>query len=82
MSRIPGNTNGKRFPSRKENGKWFCRMCGAELSGRKTSFCGRRCLRDFFMLTDWRIFGHEVEALCKRLRRNYYIKEDLRKAMG
>ena len=30
---------------------------------------------------DWRKFGHDVEALCKRLGRNYYIKEDLRKAM-
>lgn len=53
MSRIPGNTNNKRFPYRKVEGKWLCRMCGTELSGRKTSFCGRRCLRDFFMQTDW-----------------------------
>ncbi|SBV93224.1 hypothetical protein KL86DPRO_10497 [uncultured delta proteobacterium] len=53
MSRIPGNTNDKRFPCRKVEGKWLCRMCGTELSGRKTSFCGRRCLRDFFMQTDW-----------------------------
>ena len=53
MSRFPGNTNTKRFPARKENGKWHCRICGVELAGRKTSFCGRRCLRDFFMLTDW-----------------------------
>ncbi len=30
---------------------------------------------------DWRRFGHEVEALCKRLGRNYYIKKDLRAAM-
>lgn len=53
MSRVPGNTNNKRFPCRKVEGKWLCRMCGTELAGRKTSFCGLRCLRDFFMLTDW-----------------------------
>jgi DNA repair photolyase len=30
---------------------------------------------------DWRQFGHDVEALCKSLGRNYYIKEDLRAEM-
>jgi hypothetical protein len=30
---------------------------------------------------DWYEFGHNVEALCKRLGRNYQIKEDLRRAM-
>lgn len=30
---------------------------------------------------DWKRFGHDVEALCKLLGRNYYIKEDLRKEM-
>ncbi len=24
MSRFPGNTNTKRFPARKEDGKWHC----------------------------------------------------------
>jgi 5-methylcytosine-specific restriction endonuclease McrA len=47
--------NYSRFPSKKnEDGKPLCRMCGAVLTGRRTSFCGRRCLRDFFMLTDWK----------------------------
>ena len=32
--------------------------------------------------TDWRQFGIYMEALCKRLGRNYYIKEDLRAAMN
>lgn len=32
--------------------------------------------------TDWRQFGIDIEALCKRLGRNYYIKEDLRAAMN
>jgi DNA repair photolyase len=30
---------------------------------------------------DWPAFGRTVEALCKRLGRTYYIKEDLRKEM-
>lgn len=30
---------------------------------------------------DWAAFGREAEELCQRLGRNYYIKEDLRKAM-
>jgi DNA repair photolyase len=30
---------------------------------------------------NWQQFGHEIEALCKRLGRNYYIKEDLRAEM-
>ncbi len=32
MSRVPGNTNNKRFPCRKVEGKWLCRMCGTELA--------------------------------------------------
>lgn len=32
--------------------------------------------------TDWRQFDIDIEALCKRLGRNYYIKEDLRAAMN
>ena len=31
---------------------------------------------------DWHQFGHDVEALCQRLGRNYYIKDDLRREMG
>lgn len=30
---------------------------------------------------DWAAFGHKAEALCLEYGRNYYIKEDLRKAM-
>lgn len=53
MSRS-GKTNGHRFPSRKnKDGKRLCRMCSGVMTGRKTSFCGRRCLRDFWMGTDW-----------------------------
>lgn len=53
MSRS-GESNYDRFPTRRdENGVWHCRVCGAPLDGRKQSFCGPRCLRDFFMLTRW-----------------------------
>lgn len=31
---------------------------------------------------NWGDFGRKVEALCKRLNRNYYIKEDLRREMA
>lgn len=49
-----GRMNFQRFPNRTNGeGKPLCRICGAVLSGRRTSFCGHRCLRDFFMLTDW-----------------------------
>ena len=30
---------------------------------------------------NWHDFGHKAEALCIKLGRNYYIKDDLRKAM-
>lgn len=30
---------------------------------------------------DWKKFGYDVEALCKKLGRNYYIKDSLRKEM-
>ena len=30
---------------------------------------------------NWRDFGHKVEDLCKKLGRDYYIKDDLRKEM-
>lgn len=30
---------------------------------------------------NWHDFGHEVEGLCKKLGRDYYIKNDLRKEM-
>ena len=49
-----GVMNHQRFPNRKnEAGESLCRTCGRVLTGRRTSFCGHRCLRDFFMQTDW-----------------------------
>ena len=53
MSRT-GDSNADRFPYRTdEKGRHLCRVCGKVLKGRKTSFCDKRCLRDFFMKTDW-----------------------------
>lgn len=50
-----GKYSSDRFPRNKnKDGKWLCRVCGKILHGRKTSFCDHRCLRDFWMLTDWR----------------------------
>jgi 5-methylcytosine-specific restriction endonuclease McrA len=46
--------NHVRFPYRKDDqGRPLCRMCGTPLTGRRRSFCGPRCVRDFFMQTDW-----------------------------
>ena len=52
MSR-DGTTNTERFPQRGTRDEPRCRVCRSPLTGRKTSFCGPRCLRDFFLLTDW-----------------------------
>lgn len=49
-----GLDNYTRFPTGKdENGNNLCRVCKSILTGRKTSFFGNRCVRDFNMLTDW-----------------------------
>jgi len=44
-----GNLN-KDYPKRKnDNGKWLCRWCGSELTGRKTSWCGPQCSDEVFI---------------------------------
>lgn len=54
MSDRKGVSNIDRFPKRKDDrGRNLCRICGAPLKGGRT-FCGPRCLRDFFMRTDWK----------------------------
>lgn len=53
MSSRTGRSNHARFPQHFENGKWHCRICKTPLPGKKRSFCSHRCVRDFFMLTDW-----------------------------
>lgn len=65
MSDRKGNTNLDRFPYRKDaDGHMLCRMCGQRTLGRRQTFCGPRCLRDFFMQTDW-----------KRVRRVVYERD-------
>ena len=64
MSDRKGLPNKERFPRRKDaRGKLLCRMCGGPTFDRHT-FCGPRCLRDFFMQTDW-----------KRVRQVIYIRD-------
>ena len=64
MSDRKGTTNKERFPRRKDaKGRLLCRMCGGLTIGRQT-FCGPRCLRDFFMLTDW-----------ERVRQVVYVRD-------
>jgi 5-methylcytosine-specific restriction endonuclease McrA len=55
MSDRQGRTNLNRFPKRKDDqGRTLCRVCGAVTADNRQTFCGPRCLRDFFMRTDWR----------------------------
>lgn len=76
-----GGTNSERFPGGKdEQGRWICRVCKKPLTGRRSSFCGPRCLRDFFMQTDWprvrRVIYARDGGVCmkcgKRVRENDY----------
>ena len=54
MSDRHGRSNKERFPRRKdEEGRMLCRMCGQRTLDNRHTFCGPRCLRDFFTLTDW-----------------------------
>ncbi len=78
MSRS-GESNYDRFPIRRvDEGVYDCRMCGARLSGLKRSFCGRRCLRDFFMQTEWarvrKVIFHRDGQICMKCGRR--LKED------
>ena len=55
MSDRQGRANRDRFPKRKDDqGRTLCRVCGAVTADNRQTFCGPRCLRDFFMRTDWR----------------------------
>lgn len=54
MADRAGLTNPERFPHREDaDGNPLCRMCQGALTGRRTSFCGPRCVRDFYMKTCW-----------------------------
>lgn len=54
MSDRKGVSNIHRFPKRKDaGGRNLCRVCGQLTIDNSHTFCGPRCLRDFFMQTDW-----------------------------
>jgi 5-methylcytosine-specific restriction endonuclease McrA len=56
MADRAGASNLDRFPKRKDaQGRNLCRVCGSLTLERRQTFCGPRCLRDFFMQTDWRL---------------------------
>jgi hypothetical protein len=49
-----GAPSWKDFPRRKdEQGRWLCRKCGTALDGRKTSWCGKDCLKAVLLMCDW-----------------------------
>ena len=65
MSDRKGMSNRERFPRRKDDrGRTLCRMCGEPTLNNRQTFCGPRCLRDFFMCTDW-----------QRVREVVYIRD-------
>jgi 5-methylcytosine-specific restriction endonuclease McrA len=78
-----GVSNDKRFPSQKNAaGRWMCRMCSKPVELPKRSFCGPRCLRDFFMNTDWarvrRVIYERDGGMCMKCgqrvpEKNYHI---------
>lgn len=43
-----------RFPAKKDkDGNNLCRVCGEKVKPPKRTFCDQRCLRDYYMQTDW-----------------------------
>lgn len=41
------------FPARKDAEGYHCRKCGVVLTGRKTAWCGKECLKEVRLLVDW-----------------------------
>ena len=65
MSDRKGISNIERFPKRRDaKGRYLCRVCGSLTLDRRQTFCSPRCLRDFFMQTDW-----------KRVRKVVYVRD-------
>jgi len=66
MTNRAGISNIERFPYRLTPlGYNYCRWCGTEITEHKLkTFCSPRCLRDFFMQTDW-----------KRVREVVYVRD-------
>lgn len=48
------------FPQRKTAAGWHCRKCGKVLTGRKTSWCGKECLKAVMMVVDWRYIRRAI----------------------
>lgn len=42
------------FPVRKEADGWHCRYCKILLTGRKTAWCSRQCLKEVLLRVEWR----------------------------
>ncbi len=42
------------FPVRKDEAGWHCRYCGKTLTGRKTAWCDRKCLKEVLLRVEWR----------------------------
>ena len=42
------------FPVRKDEEGWHCRKCGVVLTGRKTAWCSKECLKEVLLLVEWR----------------------------
>lgn len=54
MSDRKGKSNTERFPLKKDaRGRNLCRVCGLVTQDNRHTFCSPRCLRDFYMQTDW-----------------------------
>jgi len=50
-----GKSNVRRFPYKKDKkGNNLCRVCRKVVKPPKRTFCGPRCIRDFYMLTEWK----------------------------
>lgn len=91
MADRQGAKNKERFPVRKNaQGRMLCRMCGDLTIGRQT-FCSPRCLRDFFMRTDWsrvrRVIYERDGGICMKCGRklgprNFHVDHIMPVALG
>ena len=48
------------FPARKEADGWHCRYCGKALTGRRTAWCDKKCLREVLRRVEWRYIRASV----------------------
>jgi len=67
MSRRKGALSWDDFPRRKnEDGHPLCRKCGTVLTGKKTAWCGPKCLKDVKLMVDWNYIRRTIR------RRDHY----------